>query len=90
MEDPAGGPTPWPERKCAHTGMQKYELTKTIEAIKLNKRTLRPLGTDHFTIPYGSILSEVTEDRDRRRFVYLGEYYEADELVIASALRALP
>ena len=69
--------------------MQKYELTKTIEAIKLNKRTLRPLGPDKFTIPYGSVISDVTEERDRRKFFYLGEPYECDELVIGTALKEL-
>jgi hypothetical protein len=69
--------------------MAKYELTKTIEAIKLNKRTLRPLGPERFTIPYGAVLNDVTEDRDNRRFFYLGEPYECPELEIGSALRAM-
>jgi hypothetical protein len=39
--------------------MAKFELTKSIEAIKLNKRTLRPLGPERFTIPYGAVLENL-------------------------------
>jgi hypothetical protein len=69
--------------------MAKFELTKTIEAVRLNKRTLRPLGPEMFTLPYGGILENMTEDRDRRKFFYLGEPYECPESVIASAIREL-
>ncbi len=65
--------------------MVKFELTKTIEATKLNKRTMRPLGGHPVTIPYGSKLDDVTVDRDNRRFFYLGEPYECPETVIGSA-----
>jgi hypothetical protein len=69
--------------------MPKYELTKTIEGIKLNKRTMRPLGPEKFTLPFGGILENMTEDRDRRKFFYLGEPYECMESDIASAIREL-
>ena len=69
--------------------MPKFELTKTIEATKLNPRTMRPLGPQMFTLPYGGLLENMTEDRDRRKFFYLGEPYECPESVIASALREL-
>ena len=69
--------------------MAKCELTKTIEAVRLNKRTLRPLGPERFTIPYGAVLENVHEDRDQRRFFYLGEPYECPEVDIASALREM-
>src|SRR5260370_40911637 len=46
------------------------ELTKTIEATKLNKRTLRPLGAHPVTIPYGAMLEDVTVDRDQRRRLF--------------------
>ena len=67
----------------------KYELTKTIEAVKLNKRTLRPLGPQRFTIPYGAVLEQMTLDRDVQQFYYLGEPYECPHADIASALREL-
>ena len=69
--------------------MAKFELTKTIEATKLNKRTMRPLGPDKVTIPYGAILTDITEDRDRRKFFYLGEPYECPEVDLTYALREL-
>ena len=69
--------------------MAKFELTKTIEATRLNKRTMRPLSPEKFTIPYGAILENITEDRDRRKFFYLGEPYECFDWELSSGLRAL-
>jgi hypothetical protein len=69
--------------------MGKCELTKTIEAVRLNKRTMRPVGPERFTIPYGAVLDNVTKDRDQRRFFYLGEPYECPEVEIDTALREL-
>ena len=85
MEELARDLAPWP----AISNMPKFELTKTIEAIKLNKRTLAPLGPELFTIPYGGILENMTEGRDRRKFFFLGEPYECPESVIASAIREI-
>lgn len=69
--------------------MPKFELTKTIEAVKLNKRTLRPLGPEKFTIPYGAVLENLARDRDVQQFYYLGEPYECAHSDIGSALREL-
>ena len=69
--------------------MAKCELTKTIEATRLNKRTMRPLGELPVTIPYGAMIDNVTVDRDQRRFFYLGEPYECPEAVIGSAIKTL-
>jgi hypothetical protein len=66
-----------------------YELTKTIEALKLNKRTLRPLGPERYTIPFGAVLEKLTLDRDIQQFYYLGEPYECPKADIASALREI-
>ena len=70
--------------------MPKFELTKTIEAVKLNKRTLRPLGPEKVTIPYGAILENLSLDRDIQQFYYLGEPYECPEESIRSALSEIP
>lgn len=70
--------------------MSKCELTKTIEAIKLNPRTMRPLGPQHFTIPFGAVLERMTQERDTRKFFYLGEPYECREADIENALNVLP
>jgi hypothetical protein len=69
--------------------MPKFELTKTIEAAKLNPRTLRPLGPIKSTIPYGAVLEKLTLDRDMQQFYYLGEPYEIPSSDIASALKPL-
>jgi hypothetical protein len=69
--------------------MAKFELTKSIEAIKLNKRTLRALGPEKFTVPYGAVLENLSLDRDAQKFFYLGEPYECPHSEIKSALREL-
>ncbi len=70
--------------------MLKFELTKTIEAVKLNPRTLRPLSIpEKFTIPYGAVLEKLARDRDMQQFHYLGEPYECLHSDIASALKPL-
>jgi len=69
--------------------MPRFELTKSIEAVKLNQRTLRPLGPQRFTIPYGAVLENLTLDRDMQQFYYLGEPYECPHSEIQSALREL-
>ena len=69
--------------------MAKAELTKTIEAIKLNKRTMRPLNSDSFPIPYGAIIDHMKEDGDHTQFFYLGEPYESKADTINHALRRL-
>jgi len=56
--------------------MPKFALNKTIEAAKLNPRTLRPLTPIKSTIPYGAILEKLTRDQEMQQFFYLGEPYE--------------
>jgi hypothetical protein len=67
--------------------MPKFELTKTIEAVKLNPRTLRPLTPQKSTIPYGAVLEKLTLDREMQQFHYLNEPYECLYSDIASALK---
>jgi hypothetical protein len=55
--------------------MSKFELTKSIEARKLNSRTMVPLNEWH-TIPFGAIIENLVEDRDMEQFSYLGEHYQ--------------
>jgi hypothetical protein len=66
--------------------MPKFTLTKTIEASKLNPRTLRPLTPIKSTIPYGAILEKLSRDRDMQQFYYLGEPYECHYSDIETAL----
>lgn len=69
--------------------MAKFELTKSIEAVKLNPRTLRPLSDLKHTIPYGAVLEKLTLDRDMQQFHYLGEPFECPEADLKAALREL-
>ena len=66
--------------------MAKFELTKSIEAVKLNPRTLRPLSDLKHTIPFGAVLEKLTLDRDMQQFHYLGEPYECSEADLKPAL----
>jgi len=70
--------------------MAKFELTKSIEAVKLNPRTLRPLSSVKHTVPYGAVLEKLTLDGDMQQFHYLGEPFECPQEDIKSALNELP
>jgi hypothetical protein len=69
--------------------MAKFELIKTIQATKLNKRTLRPLTPETSTIPYGAVVENLSLDGDMQQFYYLGDPYEAPLMEIGSALNEL-
>lgn len=69
--------------------MPKFELTKSIEAVKLNPRTLRPLSQLKHTVPYGAVVEKITPNRDMLQFNYLGEPFEAPESDLKPALREL-
>jgi hypothetical protein len=69
--------------------MTKAETTKTIEAKKLNKRTMRPVTNDPHTIPFGAILDQITQKGDSIQFQYLGEPYETPQNVFQYAVRAI-
>jgi hypothetical protein len=53
----------------------KFELTKSIEAKKLNPRTMVPLN-EYQTIPFGAIIDNLVEERDVAKFSYLREYFQ--------------
>lgn len=69
--------------------MAKYELTKSVEAQKLNKRTGIPLTEPPTTIPYGAILDDVREDGDHFRFTYLTNLYQVRKDVVRGALQPI-
>lgn len=69
--------------------MAKFELTKTLEARKLHKRTLAPLSDPPVTIPFGAIIENLQNDRDFEKFYYLGEPYQAKSTEIKPALKPL-
>ena len=63
-----------------------HSLNKSIEARKLNPRTLTELAGHDVTIPYGSLLDGIERSRDTARFRHLGELYACPFEVLASAL----
>lgn len=68
----------------------KAEVTKTLEARKLNKRTMRTMpGDAAVTIRFGSVLHSLKEDDRRLMFEYLGDVYEADLVRAKGALRMI-
>ncbi len=69
--------------------MAKYELTKSIDAKKLNKRTMNPLGPERFPIPFGAILTDLKEERGLVIFHYLGEPFEAIKQEVGSAIKEI-
>lgn len=56
--------------------MAKFEVSKSLEAVKLNKRTGIPLTEPPITISYGAILDQVEEVGDYYKFTYLMERYQ--------------
>lgn len=55
--------------------MAKFELTKSIEARKLNPRTKVPTN-EYQTVRFGAIIENLVEQGDVLQFSYLGEYYQ--------------
>jgi hypothetical protein len=68
--------------------MAKFELTKSIEARKLNPRTKVPLN-DYQTIPFGAIIDNLVEQGDVEQFAYLGEYYQYPKSDLMAAARPI-
>ena len=69
--------------------MAKFELTKSIEARKLNKRTMIPAGSQTYTIPFGAIIENRQVDRDDEKFTYLGEPYIVSHTELDAAAKPL-
>ncbi len=62
------------------------ELSKSIEAIKLNKRTGIPTNEPPVTIPFGAVVLDVQQDRDCDNFTFLGERYRCAHDVLRAAV----
>jgi hypothetical protein len=69
--------------------MAKYEVTKTVEAAKLNPRTGIPLAGHAVTLPYGAIIDNVEEVGDYYKFSYLSERYQMKIDAVRGALAPL-
>ncbi len=66
--------------------MAKYELKKSLEVTKLNKRTGIPVSGPPATIPFGALVEDVELDYDYGKFTYLGEPYRCASDVLKAAL----
>ena len=66
--------------------MDKFTLTKSIEAKKLNPRTRVPTGEPSVTVPFGAIIQDLREDRDVVKFLYLGEPFQCAEELRRTAM----
>lgn len=64
----------------------KFELTKSIEARKLNPRTGAPSSDPPVTIPFGALIDRLTSDRDMDRFYYLLQPYQCPHAILATAI----
>jgi hypothetical protein len=71
------------------TRMARYELTKTIEARKLNARSGLPLTEPPVSIPYTGIVEKVEESWDVVKFTYLGAHYQVATSTFQEAARAV-
>jgi hypothetical protein len=69
--------------------MSKFEVSKTVEAVKLNKRTGAPLGQPPISLPFGAIIDQVEESGDFYTFSYLSEPYRMRKDNVKGALHAL-
>ena len=67
--------------------MSSYELTKTIEVKKLNKRSGLPLPEPPVLIPFGSMIENLKRERGCVQFTHLFELFEASETLLDSAIR---
>lgn len=69
--------------------MSKYEVSKTVEAVKLNRRTGVPLGEPPISLPFGAIIEKLEESGDFYKFTYLTERYQVRKDNIGGALHPI-
>ena len=70
--------------------MSKYEVSKSVEAVKLNKRTGAPLGQHPITLPFGAIIEHLEESGDFYLFTYMSERYRMRKDNVKGAVHAIP
>lgn len=64
----------------------KFELTKSVEARKLNPRTGIPTTDPPVSVPFGAIITDIQQDRDDAKFYYLGQYLQCAYDVLERAI----
>jgi hypothetical protein len=70
--------------------MPRYELKKSIEVTKLNRRTGIPTGDPAATIPFGSIIENPELDYEHGKFTFLGQLYRCGSEVLKAAMESHP
>lgn len=55
--------------------MAKFELTKTVEGVRVNKRSGIQTG-ERVNLSFGAIIENPWEDRDNLRFLHMGDLYD--------------
>lgn len=70
--------------------MPKYELKKTIEVNKLNKRTGIPTGEPPTQVPFGAVVEDPELDYDFGKFTFLGERYRCASDILKAAMETKP
>jgi hypothetical protein len=65
---------------------EKFELTKSIEAQKLNPRTGIPTTEPPVSIPFGGFIEDIVQDRDVDKFVFLGQRYQCAHDIVKAAI----
>ncbi len=70
--------------------MAKFELKKSLEVTKLNKRTGIPVSGPPVTIPFGALIENVELEYDYGKFTYLGEPYRCATDILKPALDCGP
>lgn len=70
--------------------MSKYEVSKSVEAVQLNKRTGAPLGQHPITLPFGAIIEHLEESGDFYLFTYMSERYRMRKDNVKGAVHAIP
>jgi hypothetical protein len=66
--------------------MPAQEISKSIEARKLNRRSRLPLPEPPVTIPFGSLVSDLEPQGDLIHFTYLGDLYQCQADLLNRAL----
>ncbi|HWR51767.1 MAG TPA: hypothetical protein VN428_11705 [Bryobacteraceae bacterium] len=64
----------------------KFELTKSVEARKLNPRTGIATTDLPVLVPFGAIIADIKQDRDDAKFYYLGQYLQCAYDVLERAI----
>ena len=68
--------------------MAKFETLKTLEAIKVNKKT-GIQQSQRINLSFGAILEGVLDNRDCLRFLHLGEMYDVKLSEISGYYKAI-